>query len=361
MGEMIRLAMKGIDQAQSEAALLSTALEAASQREAALEATIEAAAAGHAATEEQLELALAEVAELKAPGVEAEKRRMLEAAGGDVHHYIASLETALHGCEAETRKLRKEFDASQSDTAKSESARRLEATIEVKEEELNVCTSEIIHLRDSLGEMQQLCERERAEGDDARAALDKVATESQTELLNLLDRIDELEQYNISLSGQGASSPVSNKRDVGADTGARLWLHAVSGAAKVSGGTKGKTKQINTEDHYHSIGRDKMLHEMLARLHNTMDAEGKALHALVGKTKAQQAKGDASIHEEGTRNLVKIAPLLDVGDKSVETKNVDVNAAKEVDVPAEVAEEAEPSPGDLNDVTITSDESMTYL
>jgi len=191
MVAMIRLAMGGIDQAQGEASMLHQALEAAQRREAQLESAL--TASEHHLEAERLakeELVMV-VSELSGPSREREAMRnqMIMDAGGELGAYIESLETALAGCERELQdraeskddrsKVEAEEEMERQRGSQYEMRQALEESVAVKEEELTVCTAEILALRDSLAESKLDTCRERNLARAAREALDRGVTNSQ--------------------------------------------------------------------------------------------------------------------------------------------------------------------------------------
>jgi len=79
----------------------------------------------------------------------------------------------------------------------------LTATVQLKEDELNVCTTEIIHLRDDLEEARQAISHERHEAMTVRQDLKRTEELSKTELMHLMSRVEELES--------SANHPAKNK------------------------------------------------------------------------------------------------------------------------------------------------------
>jgi len=218
----------------------------------------------------------------------------------------------------------------------------LASAVHVKEEELNVCTSEIIRLRDSLDDARRKTDREQGEAEAARQALERGQQSSRAELVQLMDRIDELEAQvatkpalmapdkaaeafaNIDTNNDGlidrkewerAQSKVkkgSRRRDSKGrvpaplrPTSARgtrtrrwwsaslgtvgvLWLRAVRAMAVAHSMRNlstilddSRVTAPSSEDIARHVGRDEFLQTMVRRLNATHEAEGMALQAML--------------------------------------------------------------------------------
>jgi len=245
MLEMVRMAMRGIDDAQAESALLNRALKAAQEREVSLQESLVLShrEAQEARQDAQEALEREQSTSEKSPS--KVRDALLQAAGGDVSSYVGSLETALHGCEGEIHLLEakvaeleqiivasgarsgekcreaKKQEAWLRVVLRAEGAQMVDvalqaaedvwaaqraaltATVQLKEDELNVCTTEIIHLRDDLEEARQAISHERHEAMTVRQDLKRTEELSKTELMHLMSRVEELES--------SANHPAKNK------------------------------------------------------------------------------------------------------------------------------------------------------